>query len=140
MSSPWGEWFAAYDAMAHRPGAVGGGALISPYTTNYTTDPLYSSSMVNGQIERGPGQSWKVGYEGWYFQKQIRLALAFARYHTAYNFNSNNAYFDLAYYPPGMLSGLSIRDRIENVVYGHHSGHGGGTTFVYNRFMLQYEF
>jgi hypothetical protein len=34
---------------------IGGGALISPFTATYATDPLYTTSMLRGLVEQGPG-------------------------------------------------------------------------------------
>ncbi|MCL5980427.1 MAG: hypothetical protein M1488_07100, partial [Gammaproteobacteria bacterium] len=62
---------------------------------------------------------------------------AFARYHTYYSGNSNDTYLDVTYFPPGMVKGLSIRDRME---VSNGAVNPGGRFFVYNRVMLAYRF
>jgi outer membrane porin, OprD family len=129
---------AAYDRL--RPegaGALGGGALISPYTESFATDPLYTSSMIRGMVELGPGSSWKVTASERTLGQRLELTASFAQYHTDFNGNDSETYFDAIYRPRGWLQGLSLRNRLEigngHVNPGHHH-------FLYNRVMLAYAF
>jgi hypothetical protein len=129
---------AAYDRL--RPegaGALGGGALISPYTESFATDPLYTSSMIRGMVELGPGSSWKVTASGHAFGKRLELAASFAQYHTDFNGNDSETYFDVIYRPGGWLEGLSLRNRLE---IGNGRVNPGRSHFLYNRVMLAYAF
>ena len=144
MNSPVGTLTLAWFAIEDHPGAVGDGALISPYTVGYTTDQLDTSSMIRGMVEQGPGQAYKVKYANKFFNKQFGLTLAFARYHTEDFGRSNNAYIDVTY-APAYLKGFSIRNRAEDAVVdavaakdGLNPGHS--RTFWYDRVQLQYEF
>lgn len=138
----------SYNEILAQPGAVGGGAIISPYTAGYATDPLYTTSMIRGLVELGPGSGWKVKWTQNLFDKRFLLMAAFAQYHTYYNGTSNDTYVDLTYFAPGMFKGLSIRDRVEvanglnayNGFQGNGAGFNKGHSFIYNRVMLTYAF
>jgi hypothetical protein len=128
----------AYDRLeSEGTGALGGGLLVSPYTASYATDPLYTSSMIRGMVELGPGSSWKVTATEQAFQKELTLTASFAEYHTNFNGNDSETYFDVIYLPPGWLKGLSLRNRVE-VANGRVNP--GKRHFVYNRVMVAYSF
>lgn len=137
-----GNLMLGYNDVASKAGAVGGGGIVSPYTANYTTDPLYTSSMIDGLVEQGPGHAWKIKYTKKFMGNHLDFATAFARYHTVFNGNSNNAYGDVQYHFSGMLKGLTLRYRIEDLVFGDKTNNssGKGITFIYSRIMVQYKF
>ncbi|HET9107029.1 MAG TPA: OprD family outer membrane porin [Steroidobacteraceae bacterium] len=129
---------AAYDRL--RPegvAALGGGALISPYTESFATDPLYTTSMIRGMVELGPGSSWKLTASETALQKRLELTASFAEYHTYYNGNDSETYFDVIYELRGRLKGLSLRNRLE---IGNGRVNPGRSHFLYNRVMLAYAF
>ncbi|MEB8536893.1 hypothetical protein OW565_11945, partial [Acidithiobacillus ferriphilus] len=138
----------SYNEILAHPGAVGGGAIISPYTVGYATDPLYTTSMIRGLVELGPGSGWKVKWTQNLFDKRFLLMAALAQYHTYYNGTSDDTYVDLTYFAPGKFKGLSIRDRVEvangldayNGLQGNGIGFNRGHSFIYNRVMLTYAF
>ena len=143
LNSPFGQLQVSYLEIENHQGTVGNGALISPYTIGYTTDPLDTSSMIRGMVDLGPGHAWRVKYTGKYLHEQVVLIAAFARYDSDTYGNSNNALFDLAYYPAGFLKGFSIRNRAEDAVVGTSStglNPGKSKIFFYDRVQLQYEF
>src|SRR6185437_14867839 len=124
----------AYDRLdSEGTGALGGGVLISPYTASYATDPLYTSSMIRGMVELGPGSSWKVTASEQAFQNELTLTASFAEYHTDFNGNDSETYFDAIYLPPSWLKGLSLRNRVE-IANGRVNP--GKRHFVYNRLMV----
>ncbi len=128
----------AYDRLESRgASALGGGVLISPYTASYATDPLFTSSMIRGMVELGPGSSWKVAASEQAFGKELTLTASFAEYHTDFNGNDSEAYFDVIYLPPGWLRGLSLRNRLE---VGNGRVNPGKRHFLYNRVMVAYSF
>ncbi|BBP03125.1 hypothetical protein TPL01_25630 [Sulfuriferula plumbiphila] len=139
MNSPYGQFTVAYNEIVSHSGAVGGGALVSPYTVGYATDPLYTTSMIRGLVEQGPGNAIKIGYATSFLDKKVLLAAAYARYRTTYFGNSQDTYLDLTYLPKGRLKGLSVRDRVE-VSNGGSGLNPGNKSFVYNRVMVQYSF
>lgn len=118
-------------------GALGGGVLVSPYTASYVTDPLYTSSMIRGLVELGPGVAWKVKATTSAMHKKIQLILSFARYRTDFSGNDNETYLDVTYAPGGRYRGLSLRDRLE---VGNGNVNPGKRLFIYNRVQLVYAF
>lgn len=143
LNSPYGQLTVSYLEIANHQGTVGNGALISPYTIGYTTDPLDTSSMIRGMVDLGPGQAWKVRYSKRFFQEQFAVIGAFARYHSDAYGSSNNALIDLGYYPLGFVKGLSIRNRAELAIAADAAtglNPGKSRYFLYDRVQLQYEF
>ena len=129
---------AAYDRLqSEGAGTLGGGALISPYTQSFATDPLYTTSMIRGLVELGPGSAWKLTASKAALQRRLELTLSFAEYRADYNGNDTETYFDVIYKPQGWVKGLSLRDRVE---YSSGRANPGAGYFVYNRVMLAYAF
>lgn len=137
---PNGRFDIFYNKLAREDGAVGGGALISPYTTNYGTDPLFTTSMIRGLVEAGPGRAWKGRFDYNLFDKQLELTVAYAKYITDYRGNSHDLYFDVIYHLDGYLRGLTLRDRWELSNGGIDNLNPTNQTFVYNRLMIDYKF
>ncbi|MDA8190841.1 MAG: OprD family outer membrane porin [Gammaproteobacteria bacterium] len=130
-----------YDDLPAHAGAFGNGDVVSPYTTGYATDPLYTTSMIQGMIDRKTtGHAVKISATAFLLQHKVRLIASFADYfNTLYSgytsARTNEADLDLTYFLGGPLKGLSIRDRIgiaHNLPVVHR--------FVYNRLMLEYDF
>ena len=131
---------AAYNRLYRQSGAVGGGALISPYTTNYATDPLFTTSMIRGLVETGPGYAWKAKASYNFFDKKLQLVASYAQYTTAYRGNSHSVYFDIVYNMDNVLKGLTLRNRWERSVGGSDNLNPGNESFTYNRVMISYKF
>lgn len=128
----------AYNRMRSQgAGVLGGGALISPYTTNFSSDPLYTSSMIRGLVELGPGSAWKLMATADALGKKLQLMASLARYRTAFNGNDTEIYFDVIYLPDGWFRGLSLRNRLE---IGNGPVNPGRRYFLYNRVQLVYSF
>ena len=134
---PHGNIYVAYNKVFFHATAFGGGQIISPFTDNYATDPLWTTSMIRGIVELGPGYAWKIKGTYKVLNDQLKLVAADAEYHTHFKGNSNNLYFDATYSFIGTYKGLSLRDRIE-ISRGHAAN--GADRFVYNRMMMQYNF
>ena len=135
---PNGRIDLGYNKVGSEAGAVGGGAIISPYTAAYATDPLYTTSMIRGLVEMGPGHAWKakVTYN---LLKNLQVIAAYAKYTTQYRGNSHDVYFDVIYNLDGYLKGLTLRDRWERSVGGWNLN-PGNKPFTYNRVMISYQF
>lgn len=136
LDVPHGQISVAYDRVDFHAHALGGGVVISPFTANYATDPLFTTSMIRGLVELGPGHAWKVKGVYHLLDERLRLIAAYAAYSTHFKGNSNNTYLDITYFPAA-APGLSLRDRIE-VSRGRAAN--GADRFVYNRVMMQYGF
>ncbi|MET0332596.1 MAG: hypothetical protein ABW154_14325 [Dyella sp.] len=130
----------AYNRLEGESGAVGGGALISPYTVNYGTDPLFTTSMIRGLVEAGPGYAWKARAQYNFFNKKLQLVAAYAKYVTLERGDSHDLYFDLIYNLDNVLKGLQLRDRWERSVGGSDNLNPGNQSFTYNRLMISYKF
>jgi hypothetical protein len=137
---PNGRFDVFYNKVAHQQGAVGGGALISPFTTNYASDPLYTTSMIRGLIESGPGHAWKGKFTYDLFDKKLELATAYAKYFTYYRGTSHDLYVDVIYHLDGVFKGLTLRNRWELSNGGIDNLNPTNKTFVYNRLMIDYKF
>jgi hypothetical protein len=137
---PNGRFDLFYNKVAHEQGAVGGGALISPFTTNYASDPLYTTSMIRGLIESGPGHAWKGKFTYDLFDKKLELATAYAKYFTYYRGTSHDLYLDVIYHLDGVFKGLTLRNRWELSNGGIDNLNPTNKTFVYNRLMIDYKF
>ncbi len=129
-----GQLAASYNEILYHPGALGGGSIISPYTAGYATDPLYTTSMIRGLVEMGPGHGWKIKWTQNFLNKQFLFMAAYSQYQLENAGQANDIYGDLTYFPQGFVKGLSIRDRVE-VAHGGEPGY-----FIYNRVMLTYDF
>ncbi len=129
---------AAYNRLQSRgSGAFGGGALVSPYTAGYATDPLFTTSMIRGLVELGPGSAWKLAGSLYAWGKRLQLIASFARYRSAYNGNDTETYFDAIYRPQSWWRGLSLRNRFEIANGRVNPGH---QHFIYDRMQIDYRF
>ncbi|WP_430389937.1 hypothetical protein [Dyella sp. 20L07] len=130
----------AYNKLSGESGAVGDGALISPYTVNYGTDPLFTTSMIRGLVEVGPGHAWKARAQYFFFNKKLQLVAAYAKYTTLERGDSHDLYFDIIYNMDNVLKGLTLRDRWERSAGGIANLNPGNESFTYNRLMISYKF
>jgi len=134
----------SYNNLPYHRGAVGDGAIVSPFTVGYATDPLYTTATLRGLVELGPGDAAKLALTQYMLHKQIIAIIAVTKFNTKLNGSNNEVDLDLTYAPGGRFKGLSIRDRLEvaNASYIYNNGATGnrGHSFVYNRVMLQYNF
>ena len=130
----------AYNKLEGESGAVGDGALISPYTMNYGTDPLFTTSMIRGLVEVGPGHAYKARAQYSFFNKKLQLVAAYAKYTTLERGDSHDLYFDIIYNLDSVLKGLQVRDRWERSVGGIANLNPGNEPFTYNRLMISYKF
>jgi len=119
---------------------VGGGALVSPFTATYATDPLYTTSMLRGIVEQGPGWAWKARLTQAFLGNRFQVAAAYTQYRTLYRGDSHDVYLDLVYRFTGRLQGLQLRNRWERSVGGTNDLNPGNRPFSYNRVMIAYAF
>ncbi|MBD8871605.1 hypothetical protein [Rhodanobacter sp. DHB23] len=137
---PNGRFDVYYNKVDQQNGSVGDGSIISPFTASYATDPLYTSSMIRGLVEAGPGSAWKAKMTYGFFDNKLQLVGSYARYTTDLNGDFHDTYFDVIYNFDGYLKGLQIRDRWEKSVGGLNNLNPGNKPFTYNRVMLTYKF
>ena len=134
---PHGAISWGYNSIAYKAGTFGDGSIVSPYTVGYVTDPLYSSTMLLGLVEQGPGHGWTVKFTYDMYGKRLHIGLAYGLYKTYRSGTNDTVYADIIYSPGGIYSGLSLRDRA-GIANGQITP--GNRSFIYNRIMLAYNF
>ncbi|MBU2755125.1 hypothetical protein HFU84_13220 [Acidithiobacillus sp. CV18-2] len=140
-----GSIFAAYNHIPQRATTLPNsqtlmnGGFISPFSQQYSADPLYTSIMNYGLVSASAsGHAWKAGFV-FFPLPNLRFKYSYSWYHTAPFYPNVDAnYIDVTYTPGGFWKGLSLR----NLLAIDHSNpfanyHG---TFVDDRLMLQYSF
>ncbi len=140
-----GQIFAAYDHITRREITLPNGKVLynggfaSPYTQQYSADPLYTSVMDYGLISAAAGgHAWKFGFVLFPIQN-LRFKYSYSFYHTAPFIPSVDAnYIDVTYTPGGFWKGISLRDRLAIDHGNPFAGYQG--TFIDDRLMLQYSF
>lgn len=130
-----------YNDLPAHAGAFGHGDVVSPYTTGYATDPLYTTSMIQGMVDRKTsGHAIKVTATAFFLRHRLRVIASFANYFNAVYAGYNAARtdetdVDITYFLSGAWQGLSVRDRIGIANHIPVVKH-----FLYNRVMVEYDF
>lgn len=145
INNHYGQLFAAYDVLPARQSFSEGGnvlhngGFISPYTQQYSADPLYTSIMDYGLVSASAaGHAWKFGIV-LHPMRTLRIKYSYSMYETAPYIPTVDAnYLDVTYTPGHFLKGLSIRDRVAVDHNDPFAGYHG--TFIDDRLMLQYTF
>lgn len=142
IDTPYVRLTASYNGITRQNGAFGNGALLSPYTTGYATDYLYTTQMIGGMIEmQSPGSAFKVAATSYLMDKQIKVLVSYGGYYIAptstFTANPYETDVDVTYSFPKSsgLDGLSIRNR-----FGWQNGNIQRQDFFYNRLQIQYQF
>ncbi len=131
----------SYDRIPRAVTGFRNGGVVSPYTSGYATDPLYTTSMTAGLVEKGPGQALKLAWIQ-FFEHSFRVILSEAGYWTTPAYpNTHETDIDVTWFAGGPWRGLSIRNRL-GIVTGINGQYGTPDlgTFLYERLMLQYRF
>ena len=125
------------------------GGWASPYTDSYTADPLYTTSLTQGMVERrSPGTAVKI--TGTFISSDRRFITYISRAFYSYN---NPAYaqgtyetdFDAQYFlsklpKQGLYHGLMLRYRYGVRTQSGDANIGGLPLFKNNRFQTEYDF
>lgn len=142
IDTPYVRLTAAYNGITKQSGAFAGGDFVSPYTSGYSTDSLYTTQMIGGIIEKqSPGSALRIAATSYFADKTIKALVSYGGYYitptSAYTSNPYETDIDLTYSFPDTspLSGLSIRNR-----FGWMTGNIKDQNFYYERFQLQYQF
>lgn len=125
-----------YNKIPKHTGSFQNGNIISPYTAGYAVDPLYTTSMIAGLIDKSAGSATKGTVQYDFFEKQLHFLVSYARYKTdPFTPNTSEANFDVTYKPNEQCKNLSLRYRWG--LLRHNPAFG---RFIYNRLMVQYDF
>ena len=130
----------SYNKVESENGAIGAGAIVSPFTAGYATDPLFTTSMIRGMVEEGPGHAWKARATYNFFDKRLQLVAAYAKYVTDLRGDSHDVYFDVIYSLDEWVKGLTLRNRFERSTGGINNLNPTNRPFTYNRVMITYKF
>jgi len=130
----------SYNKLESDANAVGAGAIISPYTNSYATDPLYTTSMLRGLVELGAGHAWKARAQYNFLHDDLQLIASYAHYDTVLRGTSHDVYVDIVWKLDMLLKGLQLRDRWEHTVGGNNNLNPGNQPWTNNRLMLSYKF
>lgn len=131
-----GQIILAWNLIPKRPGGFKNGDIVSPYTAGYTSDPLYTTSMTAGLVEKAAGSARKITGTYSLFDHQIALAVTGAQYFTQpFLKDSSEIDLDAIFMPiPIFKKSLSIRGRVG---FANHTPDG---KLTYSRLMIQYDF
>lgn len=124
-----------YNNIIQKNNAFKNGDIISPYTAGYATDPLYTTSMIAGMVEKGQGQAIKISGSLFLLDKKLTLGSSYAKYFVTASHDTQEIDADAKYDFTGKLKGFSIRDRV-GILYNDPKFN----RFIYNRIMVEYKF
>ncbi len=83
LNFPKGNLTWSYNGITTAHGSTfHAGGIFSPYTAGYATDPMYTTSMTAGLVEKGAGNAWKLALTYFAFQKKWRFITSYAQYNT----------------------------------------------------------
>lgn len=125
------------------------GGIASPYTDNYTSDPLYTTSLTQGLVERrSPGSAVKITATFTSEDKRFvgYISRAFYNYNNpGYAQGTYETNVDATYYFSRLVKDAPYRGFVFRYRYGERtqSGNaniGGSPLFKYNRFQSEYDF
>lgn len=125
------------------------GGWASPYTDSSTSDPLFTTSLTQGMIERrSPGTAFKATLTFTSDDKQFVSYISRGWYdynNPAYAQGTYENDFDALYYfskipPRGGYRGFSFHYRYGERVQSGNANIGGLPLFKYNRFQAEYSF
>lgn len=122
----------AYNNLADRPNAFGGGAIVSPYG-DYTA--MYAAVMTANLLAYGPGDAIELAYGRKFLDNRLKVKLAALKFHTTYSGDPHAVYVDVSYAFDGKLKGLTLRDRL---AVSNGAAANAYRSLAYNRVMLQY--
>ncbi len=126
----------AYNKIRARSSGFHNGDILSPYSTGYATDPLYTTTMIAGLVEKSSGSAVKLAASYFIIPERWQVAGDYAKYYTSPRLpNTHESDFDTTYHFAGNYKGLSLRYRL-----GLENGDISKRRFIYSRVMAQYSF
>jgi hypothetical protein len=137
---PHGRFDIFYNKLSQESDAIGHGALISPFTSAFAADPLYTTSMLRGLVEAGPGEAWKGKLAYDLFDNRLQLIASYAIYQTSERGVSHDLYGEVIYRLDNLVKGLAVRDRLERSVGGVGNLNPANLPLTSNRLMISYKF
>ena len=105
-----------------------GGGLISPYTYQLATDPLYTTGWMQGMVEKSAGQAYKIAPALSLLDNNLVIAPSYQYYATSFVPASREYDFTVSY-ALADVKGLTIFAGYGYVQQGYASDGSGGDTY-----------
>jgi hypothetical protein len=126
------------------------GGWASPYTDSYATDPLFTTSITQGAVDRR-SFGWSGKVQGTYTTHDKKLVVYLSRALYAYGdnavgvsptqeFDADGQYFFNPVPKSGPYKGFSVRYRYCERTQNNTTVYGGTPLFKYNRAQFEYDF
>ena len=96
-----------YDGIFGPRSAYGGGAIVSPYTYQYASDPLYTTGFIQGMVEQTAGNAIKVTPSLNLLNNKLTLSTAYMYFDTTAE-PASSEYDVTANYAIPQVKGLNI--------------------------------
>jgi hypothetical protein len=125
------------------------GGVASPYTDSYATDPLFSTSLTQGMVDRrAPGDGAKLAATYTSLDRRLIVTVSRAYYNYGWLLGEQQTAEtdgDVQYYlsplrKAGPYKGLLVRYRYGARTFDNVAGYGGAPLFKYNRVQFEYDF
>ena len=128
-----------YNEVAHEKGAIGSGAVISPYTDGYAFAPFYTTEVIWGLDALGPGHALGGYFSHSFLDGRLTTYIHYVKYTTLLFGTSYSLHLDTTYKLDNWLKGLSVRYRWERS-RGGIGLNPGDEPLTFNRLQLAYDF
>lgn len=124
------NWFglsASYNQVWGGTGSYENGGIVSPYTYQLATDPLYTTAVLAGLVEKSAGSAYKISPQLNLLEGAISIAPSYASYVTAAVPNSEEWDLNITY-TPSFVKGLTISGVGGYLIQPYVEGVSGGNT------------
>lgn len=88
-------------------GSYSGGGIVSPYTYQYATDPLYTTGFLQGMVEYGAGNAYKITPSLTILDNSLVLNASYIAFNTI-NVPATSEYDFTANYAVPQIKGLNL--------------------------------
>lgn len=125
------------------------GGIASPYTDSYATDPLFSTSLTQGMVDRrAPGDGAKLAATYTSLDRRLIVSVSRAYYNYGWLLGEQQTAetdADAQFYlsplrRSGPYKGLLVRYRYGARTFDNVATYGGAPLFKYNRLQFEYDF
>ena len=124
------NWFGltlGYNSIWGPQTAYAGGGLVSPYTYQLGTDPLYTTSWMVGMVEKSAGNAYKISPSFTFLNGHLSIMPSAAFYNTTVV--ANSAEYDLIVnYSIPEIRGFNVYAGVGYIDQGYTLGGSGGSS------------
>lgn len=127
-----------YNSIWGPQSAYAGGGLVSPYTYQLGTDPLYTTSWMVGMVEKSAGNAYKITPSLSLLDGNLTITPSYAYYSTAQVVDSSEYDFIINYNIP-QIRGFNVYGGYGYIAQGYNpNGSGGSISQTQIRFNYLY--